>query len=177
MIVLKRIENSSEADFRQLIPLYTAAFPVEERRDIDQLEELLATEPAMYFNAVECDGQLAGLFVYWDFGSFYYLEHLAVFEEMRNKKIGQQVLDWVKEHLGGLRLLEAEPAETEIATRRVQYYMRNGYRVLDKNYRQPSYRGGGEGLPLWVMGNEEDQPRQVLESRLQTIREKVYERR
>ena len=60
----------------------------------------------MYFNAIECDGELSGMFVYWDIGDFYYLEHLAVFPEMRNKKIGQQVLDYVAEHLKGVRLLE-----------------------------------------------------------------------
>ena len=113
MVTLKRITQAEDEAFRKLTALYTEAFPVEERREIGQLGELLHTEPAMYFNAVECDGQLAGLFVYWDFGSFYYLEHLAVFAEMRNKKIGQQILDWVKEQLQGVRLLEVEPADPE----------------------------------------------------------------
>lgn len=70
MVTLKRITQAEDEAFRKLTALYTEAFPVEERREIGQLGELLHTEPAMYFNAVECDGQLAGLFVYWDFGSF-----------------------------------------------------------------------------------------------------------
>ena len=74
----------------------------------------------------------------------FYLEHLAVFAEMRNKKIGQQILDWVKEQLQGVRLLEVEPAETEMATRRIHYYERNGYRILDRNYLQPPYVKGGK---------------------------------
>lgn len=74
MVTLKRITQAEDEAFRKLTALYTEAFPVEERREIGQLGELLHTEPAMYFNAVECDGQLAGLFVYWDFGSFYYLD-------------------------------------------------------------------------------------------------------
>ena len=81
MVTLKRITQAEDEAFRKLTALYTEAFPVEERREIGQLGELLHTEPAMYFNAVECDGQLAGLFVYWDFGSFYYLEHRS--EERR----------------------------------------------------------------------------------------------
>ena len=88
MVTLKRITQAEDEAFRKLTALYTEAFPVEERREIGQLGELLHTEPAMYFNAVECDGQLAGLFVYWDFGSFYYLEHLAVFAEMRKTDSG-----------------------------------------------------------------------------------------
>ena len=99
MITLRRITDAGNAEFRKLMKVYEEAFPEEERRDIGQLEKLLRTETAMYFNAVECDGGLAGLFVYWDFTTFYYLEHLAVSTDMRNRKIGQQVLDWVKEHL------------------------------------------------------------------------------
>lgn len=176
MVVLKRITSENEEIFQKLLALYTEAFPLDERRDIRQLEELLVTEPAMFFNAVECDGELAGLFVYWDFGTFYYLEHLAVFAEMRNKKIGQQILDWVNEHLKGIRILEVEPDETEIAARRIHYYQRNGYRILDKAYLQPSYRPGGEAFPLWIMGNETGQTPEVLEEQIQTIKDRVYYR-
>ena len=162
MVTLKRITQAEDEAFRKLTALYTEAFPVEERREIGQLGELLHTEPAMYFNAVECDGQLAGLFVYWDFGSFYYL--------------GQQILDWVKEQLQGVRLLEVEPAETEMATRRIHYYERNGYRILDRNYLQPPYVKGGKDFPLWVMGNGSGQSAEVLNRQIQTIKDKVYYR-
>lgn len=93
---------------------------------------------------------------------------------MRNRKIGQQVLDWVKEHLKGVRILEVEPAETEIACRRINYYQRNGYVVLDKAYLQPAYRKEGGEFPLWIMGNEVSQPAEVLKEQIQTIKEKVY---
>ncbi len=47
---------------------------------------------------------------------------------MRNLKIGQQVLDYIAEHLDGMRLLE-EPTTDEMTTRRVNYYRRNGYEI------------------------------------------------
>ena len=53
MVTLKRITQAEDEAFRKLTALYTEAFPVEERREIGQLGELLHTEPAMYFNAVE----------------------------------------------------------------------------------------------------------------------------
>ena len=147
MVTLKRITQAEDEAFRKLTALYTEAFPVEERREIGQLGELLHTEPAMYFNAVECDGQLAGLFV-----------------------------DWVKEQLQGVRLLEVEPAETEMAIRRIHYYERNGYRILDRNYLQPPYVKGGKDFPLWVMGNGSGQSAEVLNRQIQTIKDKVYYR-
>lgn len=177
MITLERITDPADMTLTKLTGLYAEAFPPEERRELRQLKELIQTEPAMYFNSVECDGELAGLFVYWDFHTFYYLEHLAVFAGMRNKKIGQQILDWVKDHLKGIRLLEVEPAEAEMAIRRINYYQRNGYQILDKTYLQPPYSEGGDDFPLWIMGNEVGQPAEVLTSQIGLIRDRVYYRK
>lgn len=168
---LIRITNPEDKTLDRLIPLYEESFPAEERREINQLRRMIETYDSMYFNAIECDGELSGLFVYWDLGDFYYLEHLAVFPEMRNKKIGQQVLDYVAAHLKGLRLLEVEPTEDEMSTRRVNYYQRNGYKVLDKTYVQPSYHKLEDACPLWIMGNEET-PR--LTEYAERIKEDVY---
>ena len=63
----------------------------------------------MYFNAIECDGELSGMFVYWDMGDFYYTGTFWLYSlRCGMKKIGQQVLDYVAEHLKGVRLLEVE---------------------------------------------------------------------
>ena len=177
MIQLNRITDSTDIVFQKLVKLYIEAFPESERREIQQLEELLKTEPLMHFNAVECDGDLSGLFVYWDLDGFYYMEYLAVFAEMRNKKIGQQVLDWIKVHLKGGCIFEVEPAETEMALRRIHFYKRNGYLVLDKNYRQPSYKGDHEEFPLWIMGNDGEKLSEVLEGQIVVLKDKVYYRK
>lgn len=171
MMNLVRITSPADCLLDRLIPLYEESFPEEERRRIGQLKELIQNEPAMYFNAIECDGELSGLFVYWDMEDFYYLEHLAVYPAMRNKKIGQQVLDYVATHLKGLRLLEVEPAADEMTTRRVNYYRRNGYDVLDETYVQPSYHDAGDACPLWIMGNE---PSARLAEFTARIKEQVY---
>ena len=76
----------------------------------------------------------------------------------------------------GVRLLEVEPAETEMAIRRIHYYERNGYRILDRNYLQPPYVKGGKDFPLWVMGNGSGQSAEVLNRQIQTIKDKVYYR-
>ena len=154
MMKLIRITSANDKSLDRLIPLYEESFPAEERREIGQLKRMIETQPSMYFNAIECDNELCGLFVYWELGDFYYLEHLAVYPEMRNKKIGQQVLDYVAANLPGLRLLEVEPTEDEMTTRRVNYYRRNGYEVIEKSYVQPSYHDYTDACQLWIMGNE-----------------------
>lgn len=174
MIGLDRILSAEDPRMAELITLYEEAFPESERRDIRQLKELIGNCPRMYFNAVEEEGQLAGLFVYWNFGDFYYLEHLAVYAHMRNRKIGQQVLEYVAKHLSGVRLLEVEPPVTEISVRRINYYRRNGYEVLDETYRQPSYRRTGEDYSLWIMGNCARIGKEKLQEYIESIKQEVY---
>lgn len=174
MMNLRRITKADDGALAQLIAVYEESFPVEERRDIPHLRYLIENRESMYFNAIECDGGVAGLFVYWKLDGFYYLEHLAVYAEMRNKKIGQQVLDFVRDNLHGLRILEVEHAEDEITTRRVNYYQRNGYKILDRSYIQPSYDGVHNEIALWIMGSEEGVAPELLNKYINITKEEVY---
>ncbi|MGL4332849.1 MAG: GNAT family N-acetyltransferase [Bacteroidales bacterium] len=171
MFELIQLKSANEPEFAPLMKLYTDAFPAEERRVIEDLAELIGSEERMCFNIVKFDNELAGLCVYWNFGDFYYLEHLAVYPEMRNNKIGQQVLNWLSENLKGLHILEVEPAEDEMAIRRINYYKRNGYDIRKKDYTQPSYDGIRNPIDLWIMTNEENER---LEQYIDTIKEEVY---
>ena len=169
MVNLIRITEPTDIRLQKLISLYEEAFPEEERRKIKQLKRLISERSEMYFNAIETDGILAGLFIYWDMQDFYYLEHLAVFTPMRNLKVGQQVLDYIAEHLTGMRLLEVELPTDEITTRRVNYYRRNGYEILDKTYIQPSYDEDVEVGNLWIMGNRKSDRLQEFIERIKQV--------
>ena len=174
MIQLIRITDPNDSFLPELIPLYEDAFPLEERRSVDQLKRLIGTTEKMFFNAVVSDGILCGLFVFWNFDKFCYLEHFAIYPHLRNKKIGKQVLDYLAENLPGLRLLEVEPAiDDEMAVRRVEYYRRNGYKVLDDSYIQPSYHKREDACPLWIMGNI-DTDSDSLSCYIEQIKEEVY---
>ena len=148
MIALRRITSTDDSTWNRLMTLYNESFPPEERRAVHQLE-------------------------HWDLGDFYYMEHLAVFPEMRNRKIGQQILAYWKEHLNKPQLLEVEPAVEEMACRRIGFYERNGYKVLYKDYVQPSYTTNEEACPLWIMGTA-DCPE--IETYIERIKEIVYRR-
>lgn len=173
MIALRRITRAEDPVWNRLMTLYKESFPPEERRDMHQLEQMLAAVPEMFFNAVEEDGLLCGLASYWDLGDFYYMEHLAVFPEMRNRKIGQQILAYWQQHLHMPQLLEVEPAVEEMACRRIGFYERNGYAVLYKDYVQPSYTADEDACPLWIMGTDACPE---IETYIERIKETVYRR-
>ncbi|MEG1586793.1 MAG: GNAT family N-acetyltransferase [Bacteroidales bacterium] len=171
MIRLNRITQADDLRLTPLIALYEEAFPAEERREIGQLKQLIENNESMFLNAIECDGEPAGLFIYWDMGDFYYLEHLAVFNHMRNKEIGRRVLDWIATNLPGLRLLEVEPDDNEMALRRINYYKRNGYEVITSDYIQPSYSKDEDACALWIMGNEKTEH---ITQYIDIIKQRVY---
>ncbi|MBP9636895.1 MAG: GNAT family N-acetyltransferase [Bacteroidaceae bacterium] len=174
---LRRIVTS-DAVPEDLFLLYEEAFPLEERRDREQLFTLIEKEGRMFFCAIEADSKLnlsesilCGFLIYWKFPEFYYLEHFSVFSHLRNLKIGKKTLSLIEKELPMLRLLEVEPAANELSTRRVSYYQRSGYEILTKEYVQLSYRGEESSLRLWIMGSETTNHLKVL---LEMIRLAVY---
>ncbi|MBT9449779.1 GNAT family N-acetyltransferase [Akkermansia glycaniphila] len=172
-VTLQTVRDSSHPWVKAVLPLYESAFPLEERRETDALLRLIDNAPEMFFRVVLVDGVPVGLFITWDFGEFCYCEHLAVSSELRSAGIGGKVLEWLRREVPMFQILEVEPAETEMAERRINYYKRNGFILLTQDYMQPSYRAGGESLPLWLMGNRECDP-ETLAGYVRVIHERVY---
>ncbi len=172
-VTLETVRDSSHPWVKAVLPLYESAYPLEERREVDALLRLIDDAPEMSFRVVLMDGVPVGLFITWDFGEFFYCEHLAVSSELRSAGIGGKVLAWLRREVPMFQILEVEPAETEMAARRINYYQRNGFILLTQDYVQPSYRAGGEPLPLWLMGNRECDS-DTLARYVRVIHEKVY---
>ncbi len=168
---LERIQSSSDARLQVLLELYTASFPVEERRDITQLKNYIDTKQNMYFVALYEELELVGFMVYWDFVEFRYFEYLSVFAHLRNRNLGHKVLQLMQKEISGLRIFEVEIPLEEISRRRVDFYIRNSYQVLKKDYHQPPYVEGGVGCDLWIMGNSST-PK--LDEYIDTIYKEIY---
>ncbi|MGL5682779.1 MAG: GNAT family N-acetyltransferase [Marinifilaceae bacterium] len=176
MIHFERINSSSDHRLGQLLDLYAGAFPEIERRDEDTLLKLIDSQSDMDFHVIYDDNDMAGLFITWNLGGFHYIEHFAVFPAMRNRKIGERVLAYYKTQTYLPVLLEAEPAEDEMASRRISFYERNGFSIVEKEYRQLPYRKGGKSFQLWIMSSESYTDPLLLQEHLYTIKERVYSR-
>lgn len=169
---LKRITNSKDDDAVKLIALHEDVFPETERyRDTQILINLIDKNESVHFNAIYEEDKLAGLFLYWDLGGFYYIHFLAVYSEMRNRQIGKQVLDWVAANLKKPVFLEVEAPADDLQTRRLHFYERNGYRVVARNP-ELLYEARERSSILWMMANQQvEHP----ENYIQTIKDIVYD--
>lgn len=168
---LKRITNSNDPVAQKLIALHSETFPEYPRfQETPLLANLIDNTKPMHFNAVYENDELAGFFMYWDLDDSYYIHFISVFPEMRNRKIGQKLLDWVSENLHRPVFLESEIPHNEITERRLNFYKRNGFRELanDPDILAEDRRGSHT---LWFMGT---QPITGLDNYLYKIKEMVY---
>lgn len=139
------VKPLSQSDMPAASRLYHASFPPEEQRAWEQIADADSMPLAL---GVYRGEEFAGIATVWPFGHFVYIEHLAIDPAMRNGGIGAEAIRQLKSRYGLPLVLEVEPAEhpDPMAARRIDFYRRCGFTLLDHPYRQPPY---APGLP-WV---------------------------
>lgn len=161
---------------KPFILLYETAFPREERRPTDQWLTLLESNPLIHLLPIE---PKAGFLTYWTLDGFLYIEHFAIKESARGNGLGSRALrEFLEAQAVQLPvILEVEPPATAIACRRIAFYQRCGFHLLDQPYLQPSYRNDGTTLPLRLMlyRPQPNTPVPPIEAIVRTLYREVYQ--
>lgn len=151
---MRFIEIPTKNDSRThlIFNAYCNAFPADERRDATQFQQLFEEEKAKII-AIEYETNMVGYLIIWELNHCCFLEHFEIFPSFRSQKLGSQVLDLLKQQYHKI-VLESEPAHLdEIAKKRIAFYERNGFSVLNAEYIQPAYDPSKNAINLWLMGN------------------------
>ena len=161
-------------EIRSIKPLYEQSFPPEERRSASGL---LSQGSHSDCHIIKIDHQniLAGFCIYWDFSEFRFVEHLATAVDLRGKGIGQSIIQRLLGLGAEAVLLEVEPPSDTISQRRIAFYQRQGFVLLDTPYRQPSYLPGGTSLAMRIMISQPGLSSGQLKSMIKIVHERVYE--
>jgi hypothetical protein len=143
----------NKSNLEQIYSTYSKAFPVEERKTLDQLSDLLDNRRYRlligYQKAIQ---RMVGFaFVYEDPSlGFLWLDYLVIEERYRNSGWGTQIVrDLLKKMKKDNKVIfmELEYArssdcfEREQQERRIQFYSRLGAISVDRNYLYPSNNG------------------------------------
>ena len=170
-IRFNRIINPADLD--SISELYQDSFPPEERREFFQLEQLISDRELFVNQIITDKNTIAGLCIFWVFGEFVYIEHLAVKPELRGIGIGEGTLSVLRVKFKVL-ILETELPLDELSQRRIKFYERNGFSLLERQYFQPSYGNNKPEVELKIMCTKADISDEKLNEYLLQIRNKVY---
>ena len=174
-LVFERIHKTDYRFLKELSSLYVASFPPEERRELTALWEML-DEPSIYFTALLQANQFVGFLIYWKFGEFLYIEHLAMSPDRQGRGIGTDVLRWIQKS-GDRVLLEVEIPYDLASSRRVSFYNRCGFHSLPISYFQPPYREGETLLPMMLFSDRSDWNTGELSRAIELFHYRVYQYR
>ncbi len=118
-----KVKNSIDID--EFYNLLEDSFPYYEIYEKSHFEKLFTNENYTV-NACYEDRKLIGIVTWWRFEKFIYLEHLAVDKKLRGNGYGSVILNNFINSFDKPVVLECEPPETEIARRRLDFYISNG---------------------------------------------------
>ena len=176
MLALKEI-NSFHRHYPFVEELLQSAFPPDERRDDDLQRANADANDKFHCLLIEKAENPIGLLTCWDFGSFVYVEHFAILEELRGGGLGMKALLLFLKDMNRPVVLEVEMPRIkgDITHRRIAFYRRAGFSLRKMAYKQPPYREGDGWLPMKLMTYGNFKWLKMAETMRDTIYREVYE--
>ena len=158
--------NEAEYVYRQL----EKCFIKDELRDYDDYLTVL-NDDAYLLAHITLDGKRVGFVGLWQLNGFTFVEHFAIYEQLRGNGYGGMAIDALQRQFGKI-VLEIEPPIEPDQIRRLHFYERHGFTMNGFAYMQPSYRPNGNSLPLKLMSFPDEISDHV--SVISEIYKKVY---
>lgn len=150
-MILKKVTFENKSDLEFIEKLYIESFPRNERRPILELHHLMEKESrfnVFLLEEVETNTRI-GFVTYWNLATFIFIEHFAISPEQRNGGYGQKAIQGLIKQTSIPLVGEIElPTVSELASRRVKFYEKQGFKVWDLPYEQPAYEEGYDPIPM-----------------------------
>ena len=169
-----RILSSQDSYFSLTWELYSSSFPDEERRSLENFYNILRNQ-SFHAEIIFENDQFVGLFFWWNFDKFRYIEHFAICPEKRGQGLGSLIINQFTIQSSLPVLLEVEPGDTDLAKRRIQFYESNQFHLHSFPYIQPPYGSESKPIPLQIMSYPKPLPIDTFNAFVKTIHQKVYQ--
>ena len=147
------IKSITAPYFQEAWELYQAAFPIDERREIEVQEKIFEHED-FYFEIITENNDFIGFITWWKFEGLLYIEYLATLDIHRGKGYGKSIHeDFISNHSEEYEttILEVELPNSEIDKRRIGFYERLNFKLNPHKYQQLPYRVNGAKVDLLIM--------------------------
>ena len=147
---LLRIKNTSDTYFSEAWQLYEDAFPIEERRLLEDQSLVLQNEQ-YHFDAIIDNNQFMGFILWWEFNTNRYIDHFATAVAQRNKGLGKAILSNFIKSSSKPIILEVELPICNLNKRRIQFYENVGFKLNQHPYKMPPLRKEQPAVELLLM--------------------------
>ncbi|WP_394746758.1 GNAT family N-acetyltransferase [Spongiimicrobium salis] len=145
-----RVKRTSDTHFQKAWELYEEAFPLEERRLLDDQSAILK-EDSYHFDVLLLKNEFVGFILWWDFKRLRFIDHFATAVQQRNKGLGKMILNSFMNASNKPILLEVELPMSPINQRRIQFYERTGFQYNQHKYHIPAPQPHQSPMPLALM--------------------------
>lgn len=154
MFDIVKINRNDKKSLRKIEKIYETSFHINERRNFKDVLVLI-DNTSFNFNAIIFEEEIIGLFFYWTFPEFIYIEHFAIDESYRGNKIGSYILNkFLMIHEKQI-ILEVDLPSDDISLKRIKFYERYGFVICKEDYIQPPYNAIKEAVPMIIMSKPE----------------------
>ncbi len=140
----------NEDDFEEVYEIMKEAFPKDEHRKKENQRKLLEKQEYKLIG-VRKENVVVAFIAFWDLKNFIFIEHFAVKEQYRNRKLGGNLLKAFLEIKDKDIILETELPEDDLKIRRINFYKKHGFNMNKYEYIQPSYEKEQKSLELKIM--------------------------
>ncbi len=148
MLEFTELDDSRHRRFAE--DLFEDSFPLSERPKFSEIEK--RDNANYHFMVVTNEDEPIGIFTYWTFAEFNYIEHFAIARELRGQGFGKAtMLHFMMQHPEQV-VLEIEEPNTEQAEHRLEFYTDLGFTRQSQDYIQPSYHARKTpAIPMLIM--------------------------
>ncbi|MBW6492095.1 MAG: GNAT family N-acetyltransferase [Lentimicrobium sp.] len=152
VISLIPVTSEDFPGFAEIKLLYYRAFQPNERREVSDLVAQM-NKPGFTLLMIQMYNMPAGLIALWQLSSFIFIEHIAVTEQLRNKKIGETAINMIADSQDQPILLETAHGTDSFSKSRIEFYKRSGFEIIDDLYEQPAYSKEKTAIKMLLMCN------------------------
>lgn len=179
-IRLKRITDPDDSLISKLEKIYHEAFPEGERRPWSVVTKLAETNNDFYLCAaldqesVPGEDKVIGILIYWDLFDFIFGDYLATAPVERNSGYGARIMKTLQMDLSKPIILEVEPPENELSSRRIAFYKRLGFHLSDHPYFMPDFANEKDTILMHLMSYPHPLKESDAEKATNVIHRRIY---
>ena len=162
-----QIHDAQSERAERIYTSYSTTFPADECRNLEQFHQLF-DNPKVEILGVFRDQIFVGYAIIWQLSDFSFMEHFEIFSQYQNQNLGTLFLQHIVQKHPHL-IIETEPRSLNAeAERRIKFYERNMFFILQEDYVQPAYSPEKNSLVLWLMANYHPE-------KLDFVKENIYD--